>query len=206
MQAGKTDRDNGIVIGITQDLDDPMKLGRIRVTFPHLNGAMSDWAWIVSPMAGKNRGLFLRPEPGDQVLVAYAQGDPRFPYIVGSVWSKTDPPPSDDGKPAENNWRFLRSRSGHVVKLDDTKGSEKIEIVDQTGALAIRLDSSKKSITVNNDGGDVDVTSSTGNVSVSASAGKISLQGATIEVTATASLKLSSSGVVTIKGSMVEIN
>ena|ERR1700736_1708033 len=206
MQAGKTDRDNGIVIGIADDLDDPEKLGRVRVKLPHLAGAPSDWAWIVSPMAGKDRGLFLRPEIGDQVLVAFAQGDPRFPYILGSLWSKTDPPPPDDGKPVDNNWRFIKSRSGHIVKLDDTKGAEKIDIVDKSGTLKVTLDSAKKSIQVSNDGGDVEVTSSTGNIKISASAGQIKLEGLTVEVSAQTSLKLTSSGTVTIQGTLVQIN
>src|ERR1700722_18925249 len=107
-----SDRDNGIVIGIVDDLDDPEKLGRVRVKLPHLGGQMSDWAYLVTPMAGNNRGLFLRPEKNDQVLLAFSQGDPRFPYILGSMWSKPDPPPPDDGDAVKNNWRFIKSRSG----------------------------------------------------------------------------------------------
>jgi uncharacterized protein involved in type VI secretion and phage assembly len=206
MQAGKTDRDNGIVIGIADDLDDPERLGRIRVTLPHLGGTQSDWAWIVAPMAGKDRGLFLRPEKGDQVLVAFSQGDPRFPYILGSLWSKADPPPADDGKPVENNWRFIKSRSGHIVKLDDTKGAEKIEIVDETGTLKVTLDSANKKIQVDNDGGDIEVTSTTGNINISASAGQIKLEGLTVEVSAQTSMTLKSSGPLTIQGSVVRIN
>src|ERR1700675_2293120 len=156
MQSGKTDRDNGIQIGIVDDLDDPEKLGRVRVKLPHLGDTVSDWAWIVAPMAGKDRGLFLRPEKGDQVLVAFAQGDPRFPYVLGALWSKTDPPPADDGKPVDNNWRFIKSRSGHIVRLDDTSNAEKIDILDESGNLKITLDSANKKIVINNDSGDVE--------------------------------------------------
>jgi uncharacterized protein involved in type VI secretion and phage assembly len=206
MKGGKTDRDNGIVIGITDDLDDPEKLGRVRVKLPHLGGTVSDWAWMVAPMAGKDRGLFLRPEVGDQVLVAFAQGDPRFPYILGAVWSKTDPPPADDGKPVENNWRFMKSRSGHIVKLDDTKGAEKIEIVDQSGTLKITLDSASKSIKVNNDGGDVEIAASSGSIKITSSAAQVKVEGVTVEVSAQANLTLKAGGMVTIQGATVAIN
>jgi uncharacterized protein involved in type VI secretion and phage assembly len=206
MAAGKTDRDNGVVIGITEDLDDPEKLGRVRVKLPHLGGTLSDWAWLVAPMAGKDRGLFLRPEKGDQVLLAYAQGDPRFPYVLGSLWSKTDAPPPDDGKPVDNNWRFIKSRSGHVVKLDDTKGAEKIDIVDKTGKLKITLDSAARKIEVTNEGGDIEIKSTAGNTKISASGGNVTVEGVKVEVTAQASLSLNSSGPLIIQGMPVKIN
>jgi len=206
MAPGKVDRDNGIVIGVVEDLEDPEKLGRVRVKIPHLGDTMSDWAYLVTPMAGKDRGLFFRPEKGDQVLVAHAQGDPRFPYILGSMWSKSDPPPPDDGKPADNNWRFIKSRSGHIVRLDDTSNKEKIEILDESGSLKITLDSANKKIQITNDSGDVEVTSSSGNVNVSASGGQIKVSGLTVEVSAQSSLTLKSSGTLTIQGTMVQIN
>ena len=133
-------RENGIVIGIVADLDDQEELGRVRVRFPHLNDQMSDWARLATPMGGKERGLFFRPEKEDEVLVAFEHGDPRRPYIVGSLWSKPDPPPGDDGKRVENNWRFFRSRSGHLLKFDDTSGAERIEIVGKGGEHKVVVD------------------------------------------------------------------
>jgi uncharacterized protein involved in type VI secretion and phage assembly len=206
MAAGKIDKDNGIVIGTVDDLEDPEHLGRVRVKFEHLAGQLSDWAWLVSPMAGKDRGLFLRPEKGDQVLVAFVHGDPAFPYILGSMWSKQDVVPKDDGDAKKNNWRFLKSRSGHLVKLDDTAGKEKIAIVDQSGELTVELDSAKKKISIVNDGGDVEIASKSGKVTVSATGGQLKLEGLNIEVSASASLKLTATGNVTIQGAMVLIN
>ena len=53
---------------------------------------------LATPMGGKDRGLFFRPEVDDEVLVAFEHGDPRRPYVLGALWSKVDPPPADDGK------------------------------------------------------------------------------------------------------------
>ena len=49
----QTTQGNGIVIGVVTNLDDPEKLGRVRVQLPHLDDELSDWARLVSPMAGK---------------------------------------------------------------------------------------------------------------------------------------------------------
>ena len=52
------------------------------------------------PMAGKERGLVLIPEVGDEVLVAFEREDLRFPYVLGALWNGKDKPPlaNDDGK------------------------------------------------------------------------------------------------------------
>lgn len=206
MAMGKIDRDNGIVIGIVEDLDDPEKLGRIRVKLQHLAEEVSDWAWLVTPMAGNERGLFLRPEIEDQVLVAFLHGDPSYPYILGSVWSKKEKPPPDDGDAKKNNWRFIKSRSGHIVKLDDTANAEKIEVIDKSGQIKIQLDSANKKIRVENSSGDIEIAGTTGNISVSTSGGQVKVEGVSIEISAQANLTLKASGKLTIQGSLVSIN
>lgn len=139
---------NGIVIGIVVDIDDPDGMARVRVKLPYLNDATSQWARLASPMAGPDRGTFFVPEVGDEVLVAYLHGDIRFPYILGSLWNTVDPRPATDGKTSENNWRFIKSRCGHIIKLDDTEGNEKIEILDKSGNNLIVIDTAKNTITV----------------------------------------------------------
>ena len=45
-------------------------------TFPWLSDDyVSDWARTVQPGAGKDRGAMVLPEVGDEVLVAFEQGD-----------------------------------------------------------------------------------------------------------------------------------
>ena len=47
--------EGGIVIGEVSSLDDPDRIGRIQVTYPHLNDQVSAWARLVTPMAGPTR-------------------------------------------------------------------------------------------------------------------------------------------------------
>jgi uncharacterized protein involved in type VI secretion and phage assembly len=188
---------NGILIGIVDDLQDPEGLARVRVRYPYLGDQKSDWARLAVPMAGDGRGTFFRPEVGDEVLVAFEQRDPRRPYVLGSLWSQADPPPEDDGQAAQNNWRFIQSRSGHIILLDDTAGQEKIELIDKDGLRRVTIDSAN---------GKIEVICSQGDVKVSAAAGEVRVEGLTVVVEAQTSLTLRSSGPTTIEGNPVAIN
>ena len=187
----------GIVQAIVADLDDPERLGRIRVRFPWLDDQPSHWARIISPLAGKDRGWVLRPEVGDEVVVAFMHGDPRFPYVVGGAWSAVDPPPADDGRPTDNNWRFFRSRSGHQLKFDDTSGAERIEIVGSGDAHRVVIDVS---------GQKIEITCSSGDVAISAPAGRMTIDATDIAIKATATLSLQAGAALTVKGATVAIN
>ena len=98
-------------------------------------------------MAGKERGFFFMPEVDDEVLVAFDHGDVNFPYVVGVLWNNTDKPPKgtkesvfDSNKKVVNE-RVIRSRSGHLIVLDDTQGEERIVIQDKTGKNSIIINS-----------------------------------------------------------------
>ncbi|AFY33614.1 phage baseplate assembly protein V [Calothrix sp. PCC 7507] len=138
----------GVSVGIVTNNKDPEGLGRIKVKFPWLSGEEeSYWARVVSLMAGNNRGIYFLPEVDDEVLVAFEQGDMAFPYILGTLWNGKDKPPvkNDDGK---NNQRMIKSRSGHMIVLDDTDGEEKIIIQDKTGKNQIVINSKENTMNI----------------------------------------------------------
>jgi len=204
---------NGVVIGVVKDLEDPLALGRVVVEYPVLDDKQSAYARLVVPMAGKERGTFFRPEVGDEVLVAFEHGEPRRPYVLGSLWSTVDPPPDGQGGKVENDVRVIVSRSGHVVRLDDTPGSEKIEIVDKDGERLVVLSSQERKVRIEADPGEVEIRAASkvtieaaqGEVEVKA-ASKVTVTAAQIEVKASGNLELKAGGVLTIQGATVNIN
>ena len=194
----------GVAVGIVTNNQDPDNLGRVKVKFPWLSDEdESHWARILTPMAGNDRGLYFLPEVDDEVLVAFEHGRAEFPYVLGALWNGKDkvPETNDDGK---NNMRTIKSRSGHIIRLDDTDGSEKIEILDKSGKNSVVIDSAENSITV---AADADITIESGS-------GKLILSGNGIEITSQAEVKveagsdmnLEASGQQTIKGATVNIN
>jgi uncharacterized protein involved in type VI secretion and phage assembly len=179
-----------LVIGLVTNIDDPLKIGRVKVKFPTLfDNDESTWARLVVPMAGHQRGFYAPPEVNDEVLVGFEGGDPNRPYVLGAVWSSKDVPPegtADIIASGQVNQRIWRSKSGHLFVFDDTSGSEAIRIIDHTSGNRIIITSSDNKLEVTLDG-DIEVTSKTGQISMKANkdikieseTGKVSVVGVT---------------------------
>jgi uncharacterized protein involved in type VI secretion and phage assembly len=192
----------GAVVGVVTNNQDPDKLGRIKVKFPWLSSIdESSWARVAAPMAGKDRGAYFLPEVDDEVLVVFEHGDVRFPYVLGALWNGKDAPPvnNNDGK---NNVRMIKSRSGHVVKLNDEDGKETIEIIDQSQKNSIVI--SKNSVTVTTDK-DITLSASKGTIKLDAQSVEISSSQAT-KLKAGGTMNVEASGTMTVKGATVNIN
>jgi uncharacterized protein involved in type VI secretion and phage assembly len=194
----------GFVIGIVTNNKDPEEIGRVKVKFPWLSEEdESNWARIVSPMAGNDMGMFFLPEVDDEVLVGFQHGDINMPYVLGSLWNGVDKPPEDnsDGK---NNIRMIKSRSGHIIKLDDTQGEEKIEIVDNTKKNIIIIDGKTNKITFKSES-DIEISAPNGKVSINALDFEVKSSAST-KIEASSGMDLKTSGSMNLKGSMVNIN
>ncbi len=72
----------GLYAGTVVDVDDPDKLGRIKVRVPSIYGAgasdLDAWARPCFPS-----GHFFVPDAGDHVWVAFENADPSFPVWIG---------------------------------------------------------------------------------------------------------------------------
>ena len=87
----KQERIYGVVIGHVENNVDPDRIGRVQVSLPHLSDQnLSHWARVATFMAGKGIGAYFIPDVGDEVLVAFDQGDINRPIVLGSLWNKGD--------------------------------------------------------------------------------------------------------------------
>jgi uncharacterized protein involved in type VI secretion and phage assembly len=194
----------GVVVGIVTNNRDPWGIGRVKVKLPHLGEAdESNWARIAVPMAGMERGIYFLPEVGDEVLVAFERANPRFPFILGALWNGKEQPPSknDDGN---NDVRIIKSRSGHVIRLNDKDGGAKIEIIDNSGKNSLVFYTDAKLIKIE----------SAQDITLSAANGTIKLDARTIEIVssdaakveASSRLDVKASGPMTLKGATIDLN
>lgn len=194
----------GVVVGIVTNNKDPDGMHRVKVRFPWLDlEHESHWARVVAAMAGNDRGCYFLPEVDDEVLIAFEHGSLEHPYVIGALWNGKDKPPEDnsDGK---NDNRTIKSRSGHVVRLCDSSGGEKIEIIDKTGNNKIVITSSDNKITIEAQG-DIGITSRTGKVTITGIGVEIT-SSTNVKIQAQTSIDASATGQVNISGLLVNIN
>ncbi len=194
----------GLVVGVVTNNQDPDNLGRVKVRFPWLSGSEeSHWARLAVPMGGKDRGTYFLPEVDDEMLVAFEHGDPRFPYVLGALWNGKDAPPATNGD-GKNNLRLIKSRSGHIIKLNDEDGKETVEIIDKSGKNSIVIDTAKNTLTITTDK-DIALAAAQGTIKLEAQ--KIQLKSsADTKIEAGAGMDVKASATLNVKGATVNIN
>jgi uncharacterized protein involved in type VI secretion and phage assembly len=147
----------GVEVAIVTNVQDPDKLGRVKICFPRLPGKPeSDWARVTQPAAGAGRGFYWLPEVNDEVLVAFERGEAQRPYVVGALWNGKDKP-MDGAYVDDNSTRMIQTKSGHQVIFDDKDGQEKIVIADKSGKRTMTFDVANKKFIVEAAEGDIEL-------------------------------------------------
>lgn len=143
-----------MLIGIVTDNKDPKGLGRVKVKFPALTEEhSSNWARVVSPGAGKQRGFDCLPEINDEVVVMFEHGDIHRPYVMGGLWNGEDTPcgaTDDNVADGKVRLRTFKTRAGHQLQfVDEDKGCSKAGVrVETKCGHQIKLDDSGKNIEI----------------------------------------------------------
>lgn len=183
----------GLVAAYVTSIKDPKKLGRIKVTYPSLlDQHESEWARVITPGAGQDRGLDFRPEVGDEVVVGFERGHVDKPLVLGGLWSEKFKPPFDDIVEDSGDGvvskRVIASRVGHSITIADGDspedrhidialndgdtfvyvGEDKISIEAPSGN-PIELKAGSASLTIT-DGGDLKIKAASLDVDVDGSA------------------------------------
>ena len=137
----------GLTLAEVTNITDPQKLNRVLckpvVSKEEKDVLETEWCPVVQPLSGKSRGQFCMPSVGDLVLLAYLNGDPHCPYVIGGTWDKDSPPPYTvaDGK----NFNFsIRTPSGTELLFYDEKGKEYIQLTTPKKATLLIHDEQQK--------------------------------------------------------------
>jgi len=113
------------------------KYGRVKVQFfwdregKH-NDQSSCWIRVGTAWAGNNWGMIHIPRIGQEVIVAFEEGDPDQPIILNSVYNAHEMPPHE--LPANKTWSGIKSRSTpkagaqnlNEIRFEDKIGHEYI--------------------------------------------------------------------------------
>jgi phage baseplate assembly protein gpV len=201
---------------VMENKDAEMQLGRIQVRFPWMPGGDEDkgaWAQLCVPMEGDQFGTFTLPEKEDVVAVMFLSGDVRYPIIIGGVWSSVDKPPevNENGK---NDFRFIKSRAGHRMLLDDSPKT-KVVLTDfndtnyvgvgnypEGGDSPNKMKLETPSPIYGSPEKGVAVCSMQGTVNVWCPKGTLTIKGKDIEITASQKANVKAGGELKLEGGM----
>lgn len=140
--------------------DDPDNEFRILVDLPLFDsGGEGLWARLSNFYSTRGAGAFFLPEVGDEVIVGFLNDDPRFPIILGSLYSNKIHPHSLLDLDENNRLKALVSKSGLRLVFDDedkivtltTPGNNTLELNDEHEQIEIR-DENENSIVMSSDG------------------------------------------------------
>jgi uncharacterized protein involved in type VI secretion and phage assembly len=178
---------------------DPDGEFRVFVTLPLLQAAagVGVWARLGSFYASQGIGAVFFPETGDEVVVAFMNQDPRYPVIVGALYSKTRAPlyPPDE----KNTMKAVVSKSKLQLTLNDT--DQIIQILTPAGHKIV-LDDKAGSISINDSNGNSAEFAAGGVTLDSASNITLTAKG-NISVTAQGNLALKANANATMEGLQV---
>ena len=106
------------------------------------------WAKVAEPYIGKSWGMFFLPEVGDQVLVAFDQGNIERPYVIGCI-----PKDSDKfltkSKDEQNQKKRIVTRHGNAIEFFDGEADE--GTAEKKDSITITTPESKHSIVLNDE-------------------------------------------------------
>jgi hypothetical protein len=125
----------GVCTGRVINILDPLMLGRVQVQLPFIDSLdLSPWARVASPMAGPLHGFYMIPNPGEDVLVAFEQGDVNAPYVIGSLWSAMNPPPLPSPVP---QIRLIKTLAQNQIMITEVPPSITIQVLSTGQTILI---------------------------------------------------------------------
>jgi Rhs element Vgr protein len=145
----------GLVTAIVVENNDPKKLNRLKIQYHWQDDGATAWTRMMTPYAGKDRGIMFLPEKGDEVVVAFENGDPERPIVIGSVWNGKDTAPRDPYRTKDdvenNEVKRIITKTGNTIEIVDTQGKEAIEIYTPKKDCWIQLNNDKKAISLHSE-------------------------------------------------------
>ncbi|MGB8885979.1 MAG: phage baseplate assembly protein V [Candidatus Korobacteraceae bacterium] len=166
------------------NVKDPTNHNRVQIRVYNVDGVADQdapvWARVAVPFAGNNRGAFFMPDVGDEVLVVYMAGDPRFPIVIGGLWNGHDSAPDAFGGSGDSvdRWTItgkagtkisiVEDNSGPTIEFQ-TPGQLKGTMTDSGGGSIEFTDSMQTSVKIDSSG--VTINAPTAQVQVTAASG-----------------------------------
>ncbi len=209
---------------VKQNSQDPDGQYRVLVSLPLFDeNGPGIWARLSNFYSTNGAGAFFLPEIGDEVVLGFMSEDPRYPIILGSLYSSPKNKPLQGLEPsAINGKKVMATKSGTKLEFDDeqktisvvTPGNKKLALSDKENTISIE-DENGNSIIMSNTGitikskKDINIEADqkinfkgTQGVTISSPGGDINIKGINISEQADSQYAAQGSETATVKGGM----
>ena len=206
---------SGLQVGIVTDNEDPQGHFRVRVKLPLVADDEGVWARVACLDAGSDRGLLIRPEVGDEVVLGFLDADPRAPVLLGMLHSSAKAAPLTPSN--DNHQKGFISRSGMKWLFDDDKkvltlstpAGNSVVLSEDEQAITLK-DQHGNSIKLDADGITLDSTKAlnikAGTECAFEASTSFGIKAVNVKLEASASAELKGGASATLKGGVVQIN
>lgn len=134
-------------LGRVTDADDPAGLTRVRASLPTYGDVETDWMPVVLLGAGAGKGVAILPEPDDDVLVLFPDGDPARGLVLGGLYGEREAPGQPRGAAGARGFT-VRTPGGQCLTLDSvsalarlqTRTGDVFELTPQGARLSVTQD------------------------------------------------------------------
>lgn len=179
----------GLQIGVVEKVaPDPDSAWRVKVKLAGMGrDAPGCWARMTMPDAGRGRGWYFWPEPGDEVVLGFFNQDPRQAVVLGAMYSSPNKPPYDIvDDSADNTKHGLVTKKGLKLAFVDT---DKPQLYLETpGGAKVLLDDDREVVELSDKHGN-----------------KLTMDKDGVTIVSSKDFKVDASGNVEIKGSKVDL-
>lgn len=107
---------------------------------------VTGWVPVAVPYAFKDCGMYLLPEIGSEVLVAFNMGDRNCPIVIGCLWNQINVLPGETAT-EKNTIKRFRTKGGCEVVFGEEEEKESIEMHTPAG-LKIRIEDENQTISL----------------------------------------------------------
>jgi len=219
---------NGVVTAVVTNSNDPDNYGRVKLKYPWMSDdAESDWARVASAGGGADVGLIMTHNVDDEVLVSFEHGDFNRPFVVGGLWNAKHAIPAAAAGAADGEKHMIRvwqshkghyilmhddaddkmelaTASGHTILMDD---ANKLLEITTAGGHKVTMDDSGKKLEIASSGGHKVTLDDTGKKIIINSGGDVEIKSAmNMKIDAGGMLDITATGILNLKGKLVNIN
>lgn len=111
--------------GIVARVDDPERMGRVKLTLPTYDDVETEWLPVVTAGGGSAKGLIAVPDVDDLVLGLFPRGELAHGVVLGGLYREAHP---DSGIEDARVKRFsFLTSGGQKLQFDDARGSVRVE-------------------------------------------------------------------------------